>query len=223
MGAASEGEVAAGKTGKRELGGGMARRILLVRHGQTEWSLSGRHTGRTDVPLLDEGRAQAKAVGARLHRPPFDGLPGAEVRTSPLSRAAETCELAGFGERATAWDALAEWDYGDVEGLTSEQVARRRGGEWLIWRDGVGGGESLAELSARADTAVACVRADGRDPDRDVVLFAHGHILRALAARWLGEDIRFAARLALSPAAISILGWAYGEPALERWNDTGHL
>jgi probable phosphoglycerate mutase len=202
----------------------MARRILLVRHGQTEWSVAGRHTGRTDVPLLEEGRGQAKAVGDRLHRPPFDGLPGAEVRTSPLSRAAETCDLAGFGERATVWDALAEWDYGDAEGLTSEEITRRRGGEWLIWRDGVRGGESLAQLSARADEVVAWAREGGpAGRPGDAILFAHGHILRAVAARWLGEDVRFAARLALSPAAISALGWAYGEPALERWNDTGHL
>jgi probable phosphoglycerate mutase len=200
---------------------GMARRILLVRHGQTEWSVAGRHTGRTDVPLMEEGRTQAKAVGARLHRAPWDGLPGAEVRTSPLARAAETCELAGFGERATVWEALAEWDYGDAEGLTSQEVALRRGGEWRIWRDGVTGGESLARLSARADAVVAWARGVGQE--RDAVLFAHGHILRALAARWLDQDVRFAARLGLAPAAISVLGWAYGEPSIERWNDTGHL
>jgi probable phosphoglycerate mutase len=197
----------------------MAPRILLVRHGRTAWSTAGRHTGRTDVPLLDEGRDQAKAMGARLHRAPWRGLPGVEVRSSPLSRAVETCELAGFGERCTTWDALAEWDYGDAEGLTSEQVAERRGGEWVIWRDGVTGGESLAELSARADEVVDWARS----ADRDALLFAHGHILRAVAARWLGEDVRFAARLGLSPATLSVLGWAYGYPAVERWNDAGHL
>jgi broad specificity phosphatase PhoE len=197
----------------------MAPRILLVRHGRTEWSLSGRHTGRTDVPLLDDGRTQAKAVGARLHRTPWDGLPGVEVRTSPLSRAAETCELAGFGERATVWDALAEWDYGEQEGLTTEEIARRRGTDWLIWRDGVTGGETLAELAARADAVVAWARS----AEHGAVLFAHGHILRAVGARWLGQDIRFAAHLGLAPAAFSVLGWAYGEPAIERWNDAGHL
>ncbi|GAB2933126.1 histidine phosphatase family protein [Streptomyces mayteni] len=197
----------------------MAARIVLVRHGRTAWSVAGRHTGHTDVPLLDEGRAQAKALGARLHHAPWDGLPGAEVRTSPLSRARETCELAGFGDRATGWDALREWDYGDQEGLTTEQIRARRGQDWVIWRDDVTGGETMAELSDRADAVVAWAR----DAERDAVLFAHGHILRAIAARWLGEDIRFAARLKLEAAALCALGWAYGEPAIERWNDTGHL
>ncbi|MFD5319041.1 histidine phosphatase family protein [Streptomyces sp. NPDC127098] len=197
----------------------MAARIVLVRHGRTAWSVSGRHTGHTDVPLLDEGRAQAKALGARLHQAPWHGLPGAEVRSSPLSRARETCELAGFGDRVTEWDALREWDYGDQEGLTTEEIRARRGGDWVIWRDDVTGGETMAELSARADAVVAWARA----AERDAVLFAHGHVLRAIAARWLGEDVRFAARLRLDAAALCALSWAYGEPAIERWNDTGHL
>ena len=100
----------------------MAPRILLARHGQTQWSLSGKHTGRTDVPLLDEGRRGAKLLGERLHRAPFDGLPGVEVRTSPLVRARETCELAGFGDRAETWDALMEWDYGAYEGMTPAEI-----------------------------------------------------------------------------------------------------
>lgn len=197
----------------------MAPRILLARHGQTAWSVTGRHTGRTDVPLLDEGRAGAKTLGERLHRAPWDGLPGAEVRTSPLSRAGETCELAGFGDRAQRWDALLEWDYGAEEGLTPEQIAARRGAGWLIWRDGVTDGESLAALSARADEVVAWARS----ADRDVLVFGHGHILRAVGARWLGEDVGFAARLRLEPTALSVLGWSYGTPSIGRWNDTGHL
>ncbi|NGO72925.1 histidine phosphatase family protein [Streptomyces boncukensis] len=196
----------------------MAPRILLVRHGQTEWSVTGQHTGRTDVPLLDEGRRTAKLLGERLHRAPWSGLPDAQVCTSPLSRAAETCELAGFGGART-WDALMEWDYGAYEGLTSEQIRERAGDDWFIWRDGVQGGESLTQLAERADEVVAWARS----ADRDVLLFAHGHILRVLGARWLGYEPAFAARLRLDPASLSILGWAYDSPAVERWNDTGHL
>ncbi|MFE1174584.1 histidine phosphatase family protein [Streptomyces sp. NPDC058773] len=196
----------------------MAARIFLARHGQTEWSLSGRHTGRTDVPLLDEGRRGAELLGERLHRAPWDGLPGVEVRTSPLVRAKETCDLAGFGSRAQPWDALMEIDYGAYEGLTPAEIKAGRP-DWLIWRDGVPEGETLAEVTARADEVIGWARS----ADRDVLVFAHGHILRALGARWLGLDISFGARIRLEPTSLSVLGWAYGEPAIERWNDTGHL
>ncbi|MCW7990761.1 MULTISPECIES: histidine phosphatase family protein [Streptomyces] len=196
----------------------MAPRIFLARHGQTEWSLSGRHTGRTDVPLLDEGRRGAKLLGERLHRAPWEGLPGVEVRTSPLVRASETCELAGFGDRAQPWDALMEIDYGAYEGLTPAEIKSGRP-DWLIWRDGVPEGETLAEVTARADEVIDWARS----ADRDVLVFAHGHILRALGARWLGLGISFGARIRLEPTSLSVLGWAYGEPAIERWNDTGHL
>lgn len=196
----------------------MAPRILLARHGQTEWSLSGKHTGRTDVPLLDEGRRGAKLLGERLQRAPFDGLPGVDVRTSPLSRARETCELAGFGDRAQTWDALMEFHYGAYEGMTPAEIQAIRPG-WLIWRDGVPDGETLAEVTARADEVVAWAR----EADRDVLVFAHGHILRSIGARWLGLPIAFASRIRLNPTSLSILGWAYGEPAIESWNDMGHL
>ncbi|MEU2870063.1 histidine phosphatase family protein [Streptomyces olivoreticuli] len=196
----------------------MAPRILLARHGQTEWSLSGKHTGRTDIPLLDEGRRGAKLLGERLHRAPWDGLRDVEIRTSPLVRAKETCELAGFGDRATDWDALMEWDYGAYEGMTPAEIKAQRPG-WLIWRDGVPEGETLAEVSARADEVVQWARS----ADRDVLIFAHGHILRTIGARWLGLDASFAARIRLDPTSLSILGWAYDAPAIERWNDTGHL
>ncbi|WP_326582564.1 histidine phosphatase family protein [Streptomyces sp. NBC_00487] len=196
----------------------MAPRILLARHGQTEWSLLGKHTGRTDIPLLDEGRRGAKLLGERLHRAPLDGLPGVDVRTSPLSRARETCELAGFGERATEWDTLMEVDYGAYEGLTPAEIQDFRPG-WLMWRDGVPEGETLRQLSARADEVVAWARS----AERDVLVFAHGHILRSIAARWLGLDLGFAARIRLNPTSLSVLGWAYGDPAIESWNDTGHL
>ncbi|MFJ2895771.1 histidine phosphatase family protein [Streptomyces sp. NPDC087218] len=196
----------------------MAPRILLARHGQTEWSVKGNHTGRTDIPLLDTGRAGAKLLGERLHRSPWAELPDLEVRTSPLRRASETCSLAGFGDRAEPWDALLEWDYGAYEGMTPAEIRAIRP-DWLIWRDGVPEGETPAELSARADEIVEWARS----ADRDVLVFAHGHILRALGARWLGEDVTFAARIRLDPTSLSVLGWAYGAPALERWNDTGHL
>ncbi|MGW0532172.1 histidine phosphatase family protein [Streptomyces sp. NPDC003032] len=196
----------------------MAPRILLARHGQTEWSLSGKHTGRTDIPLLDEGRRGAKLLGERLHRAPYDGLPDVEVRTSPLSRARETCEIAGFGDRARTWDALMEFDYGDYEGMTPADIRAVHPG-WFIWRDGVPRGETLARVAARADEVVEWARS----AERDVLVFAHGHILRVIGARWLGLDIDFAARIRLNPTSVSVLGWAYGEPAIESWNETGHL
>jgi probable phosphoglycerate mutase len=196
----------------------MAARILLVRHGQTQWSRLGRHTGRTDIPLTGEGRRTALLLGERLARAPWGGLPDVEVRTSPLRRAAGTAELAGFGARAKEWDALLEWDYGDYEGLTPAQLQDLRPG-FHIWRDGVPGGERLAAVAGRADEVVAWARS----AERDVLVFAHGHILRTLGARWLGLDPAFAASLRLDPASLSVLGWAYGKPALERWNDTGHL
>ncbi|CAM5236670.1 Histidine phosphatase family protein OS=Streptomyces cyaneofuscatus OX=66883 GN=G3I52_07035 PE=4 SV=1 [Streptomyces cyaneofuscatus] len=155
-------------------------------------------------------------ISTTVQRPSWGGLPGVEVRTSPLVRASETCELAGFGERAEPWDALMEWDYGAYEGLTPAQIKADRP-DWLIWRDGVPEGESLAEITARADEVVEWARS----ADRDVLVFAHGHILRVLAARWLGEDVSFGARLRLEPTSLSVLAWAYGLPALERWNDTG--
>jgi broad specificity phosphatase PhoE len=197
----------------------MAARILLVRHGKTEWSSAGRHTSRTDVPLLDEGRRDARRLGERLAREPWNGLPDAEVRTSPLSRARETCEIAGFGERAQEWDALREWDYGAYEGLTTERVRKDTGTDWFIWRDGVVDGESMRQVAERADEVVEWARS----ADRDVLLFAHGHFLRVLGARWLGYETPFGACLSLSAASFSVLGWAYGMPALSRWNDTGHL
>ncbi|WP_411086809.1 histidine phosphatase family protein [Streptomyces sp. 061-3] len=196
----------------------MAPRILLARHGQTEWSVKGNHTGRTDIPLLDAGRAGAKLLGERLHRGQWADLPGLEVRTSPLVRARETCDIAGFADRAQPWDALMEWDYGAYEGMTPAEIQAIRPG-WFIWRDGVPDGETLSELSARADEIVDWARS----AERDVLVFAHGHILRALGARWLGEDVSFASRIRLDPTSLSVLGWAYGAPALERWNDTGHL
>ncbi|GAB2594073.1 histidine phosphatase family protein [Streptomyces capparidis] len=196
----------------------MPPRVVLVRHGETEWSRSGRHTGRTDIPLTAEGERAARLLGERLKGAPWHGLPDVEVRTSPLARAAATCAAAGFGERAKEWDALVEWDYGAYEGRTSPHIREERPG-WVIWRDGVPGGEALADVAARADTVAAWAK----EGERDVVLFSHGHFLRTLAVRWLGLPPSAASAFALTPASLSVLGWAYGEPAIERWNDTAHM
>lgn len=211
----------------------MPARLILVRHGETDWSATGRHTGRTDIPLTDEGRAMARALGARLARAPWLGLPAAQVLTSPLSRARETCELAGFGDRAVDRPELMEWDYGAYEGRTGTDIREHDQPGWLIWRDGVPGGEKISDVATRVDAFIAEVNDDCGTPhpetttmhgaDRDVVVFAHGHLLRILAARWLGLAPEYAQRLKLGTAALSVLSWEYGLPAIEIWNDTSHL
>lgn len=184
-------------------------RALLVRHGATEWSTTGRHTGRTDLPLLPEGNRQAEALAAVLA-----GVPVARVLCSPLLRARETARLAGLGDRAEALEDLREWDYGEYEGRTTAAIRRQRPG-WTPWRDGFPGGETLESLGARADRVVAQVRlAEGL-----VVLFGHGHILRVIAARWLALDPGAGALLALAAGSISLLGWEHGsDPVISAWN-----
>lgn len=196
----------------------MAPRILLARHGQTEWSLLGKHTGRTDIPLLDEGRRGAKLLGERLHRAPLDGLPGVDVRTSPLSRARETCEL---GRLRRAGHRVGHAHGGGLRGVRGTDSRRDPGLPPRLAHVArrCPRGETLRQLSARADEVVAWARS----AERDVLVFAHGHILRSIAARWLGLDLGFAARIRLNPTSLSVLGWAYGDPAIESWNDTGHL
>ncbi|WP_354640596.1 histidine phosphatase family protein [Kitasatospora camelliae] len=211
----------------------MPARIVLVRHGETSWSATGRHTGRTDVPLTEEGRAMARALGTRLAAAPWNGLPGATVLTSPLSRARETCELAGLGDRAIERPELMEWDYGRYEGRTGEDIRATDEPGWLIWRDGVPGGEKLSEVGARADGIIAEIHdlhgiphaatTTMHSADHDVVVFAHGHLLRILTARWLGLPPEYAQRFKLGPASLSVLSWEYGLPAVEIWNDHGHL
>jgi broad specificity phosphatase PhoE len=182
--------------------------IVLVRHGQTEWSRDGRHTGRTDIPLLDEGRRDAEALRAPLARRSL-----VLVLCSPLSRAGETAELAGFGDRIEREDDLLEWDYGDYEGVTTPEIRRARP-DWDLWRDGCPGGESPADVAARADRVLArAAEADG-----DVVLVAHGHILRVVAARWLGLGPEGGALLALSPATLSVLGFERETHVVSSWN-----
>jgi broad specificity phosphatase PhoE len=188
-------------------------RVVLVRHGETEWSRTGRHTGRTDVPLTPEGRGQAAEVGAAL-----SAMTWSLVLTSPLHRAAETCRLAGLGDRARPDPDLEEWDYGDYEGVTTRQILERRPGWWL-WADGCPEGETPTQVAARADRVVARCR----EHEGDVILFAHGHLLRVLGARWVGADPAFGAHLVLSTAAISMLGWEHAMPVIFTWNDTAHL
>ena len=182
--------------------------IWLARHGETEWSRTGRHTGRTDIELTEEGRRQARELDRAL-----EGRDFARVLSSPLSRALETCELAGLGDRAERSEALLEWDYGDYEGLTSPQIRERRPG-WVLWRDGCPGGESPAEIGARVDPLVA----ELLKARADVALFAHGHVLRVLTARWLGLRPGEGALFALETGTLSILGWEHGTSVVRRWN-----
>jgi len=183
--------------------------LVLVRHGETEWSRTGRHTGRTDVPLTAHGRREAEAVGTRLAGRQFD-----RILTSPVSRATETCRLAGFGAQAEAWPDLLEWDYGADEGRTTPEIRTERPG-WTLWRDGVVGGETVEEVGARADHVLARLEA----VDGMVLVFAHGHFLRVLAARWLGLDPSAGRLLALDPATVSDLGTEHEQRVIRRWNE----
>ena len=189
--------------------------IYLARHGETAWSLSGQHTGRTDLPLTEGGERNARALGARLR-----GLVFAKTFTSPLQRAVRTCELAGFGNGAELDPDLMEWDYGQYEGLRTAEILKERP-DWQLFRDGCPGGESPAAIGARADRVVSRVRA----VHGDALLFSSGHILRVLAARWLGLEAAGGRSFVLGTAALCILGYEHnlGEPAIRLWNDTHHL
>jgi probable phosphoglycerate mutase len=188
-------------------------RIFLLRHGATEWSVSGRHTGRTDIALTEEGRRQAERLRARLAQERF-GL----VLVSPLKRARETAELAGFGDAAEVDPDLVEWDYGDYDGRTAAEIRQERPG-WTPWHDGFPGGETLEQMAARAARVVARVR----DAEGDVALFAHGHILRVVAACWLEQPPVEASRYYLSTASLSVLGWERETTVIDRWNEACHL
>lgn len=185
--------------------------LWVVRHGETEWSRTGRHTGRTDVPMLPEGRAQAEEVGRWLARVVPDPV---LVLTSPLSRAAETCRLAGFGDRAQPTDDLLEWDYGDYEGLTTDEIRRERPG-WSLWTDGAPHGETASEVGRRVDRVVATAR----EAAGDVLAFAHGHVLRVLAARWVGLPPAGGRLWTLAAGSVSALGWEREAPVLQLWNE----
>ena len=183
-------------------------RLVLVRHGETEWSRSGRHTGRTDIPLTDRGRAQAVALGVVLRGRAFS-----RVVSSPLGRALETCRLAGFGDRVEVVGDLREWDYGAYEGRTRRDIAAEIPG-WTVWTHPIIGGESLAELGRRADRVITALLPTGGD----VLVFAHGHILRVLAARWIEQAPLLGSRLELATATVSELGWDRELRVVEGWN-----
>lgn len=183
--------------------------LWLVRHGETEWSRDGRHTGLTDVPLTHLGRSQAMAVGRALAGQTFEA-----VWSSPLTRALETARIAGFADRVETTDDLLEWDYGADEGRTTPEIRADRPG-WTIWAKGPRDGESAAEVEARVDRVIERARAISADS----LCFAHGHVLRVLAARWLGLRAADGRLLALSTATLSILGWERETPVVERWND----
>jgi probable phosphoglycerate mutase len=190
------------------------RQIYLVRHGETEWSVNGRHTGRTDIPLTEVGREQAKDLGRRIGDHPF-----ALILTSPLSRAADTARLSGFAD-AERVDDLREWDYGAFEGRKTADI-RAEIPDWSIWTGLWRGGETAQQVGARADRVLArCL-----DPTvtGDTLLFAHGHVLRVLTARWLGLPARQGALFALGTATIGILGWERANRVIETWNEACHL
>lgn len=189
----------------------MATQTILIRHGETAWSLTGQHTGRTDLPLTEHGERRVSHLRGLLREIKF-----AHVLTSPLQRARQTCELAGFGAAARIEPDLPEWDYGDYEGRTSADIHAQRPG-WNVFLDGCPHGESVEQISQRADRVVGALRA----LDGTVAVFSHGHFLCALAMRWIGLPVRDGRHFALDTASLSILGYEHsgGEPpAITRWN-----
>ena len=188
--------------------------IYLARHGETAWSLAGRHTGRTDIPLTERGERNAQRLGQRLA-----GLAFVRVLSSPLQRAARTCNLAGFGARAEVDPNLVEWDYGEYEGLTTAQIRATRPG-WDLFRDGCPGGESPAQVGERADRSVSRLR----DIQGNALVFSSGHFLRVLAARWVGLEPSAGRCFLLQAASLSALGYEndLSRPVIRFWDDTRH-
>lgn len=186
--------------------------VYLARHGETAWTVSGQHTGLTDIPLTERGEDAARRLSECL-----TGLSFVKVLTSPLQRAARTCELAGFGDAATVDRDLVEWNYGQYEGLRTMEIRTQRA-DWQLFRDGCPGGETPAQIGARADRVVSRVRAVGGD----VLLFSSGHFLRVLAARWLGLDVAGGVHFLLGTASLSVLGYEHdvSEPVIRLWNET---
>ncbi|MGO4123402.1 histidine phosphatase family protein [Inquilinus sp. YAF38] len=186
--------------------------LYLVRHGETEWSRSGKHTGRTDIPLTEAGEAAARGVAGRLQ-----GLSFAAVWSSPSLRARTTCALAGFGTGAVIKDDLAEWDYGAYEGITTKQILAERPG-WQLFRDGCPQGEDAAQVGARADAVIG----QFRQAAGTVLVFSSSHFLRVLAARWLGLPPQDGSRFVLDTASLSVLGYEHDltEPVIRRWNQS---
>ena len=184
--------------------------VVLVRHGETDWTRSGRHTGVSDIPLTAAGRGQARDLGRLLRAWSF-----ALVLTSPSSRARETCRLAGFEDRAVVEPELREWNYGRYEGLTTHEIRKQESG-WTVWDGPTPEGEIPEEVAARADGIIERAKGTGGN----TVLFGHGHMLRVLASRWVSGDPRDGRHLALATASISVLGWERDTPVLQLWNRT---
>jgi broad specificity phosphatase PhoE len=182
--------------------------IYLIRHGETEWSLNGRHTGSSDIPLTENGRRVARQWRAYSGTKTFD-----LVLTSPLQRAQETCRLAGLAEHAQIDRDLTEWDYGDYEGLTPQEI-RAKQPTWMIFNDGCPGGESPEQVGARVDRVIARLRA----VSGDAAVFAHGHVLRVFGARWLGLPAAGGSHFLLETATLCVLSSYHGQPAIKRWN-----
>ena len=182
--------------------------VVLARHGETEWSRDLKHTGRSDLPLTDRGRAEAEKL-----RPAFAGRSFARVLSSPLERALDTCRLSGLGDSAKLSDDLLEWDYGEYEGITTAEIREGRP-DFYLWRDGCPGGESAADVGARVDRVVTALRS----LDGDAVLFSHGHVLRVLTARWLGLGPESGALFKLDTGTLSALGYERKTPVITRWN-----
>jgi broad specificity phosphatase PhoE len=192
----------------------MVAQIFLIRHGETEWSLSGRHTGRTDLPLTENGERRASRLRELLRGVTFD-----QVLASPLQRARRTCDLAGFGAAARVDADLQEWDYGDYEGRTTADIRAQRPG-WSVFRDGCPRGESVEQISQRADRVLARLR----PMDGTAALFSHGEFLRALAVRWIGLPVGEGRHFALDTASWSVLGYEHPDrevPAISHWNCRG--
>ena len=189
--------------------------VYLARHGETEWTISGRHTGLTDLPLTERGERNARRLEERLR-----GVRFTKVFTSPLQRAKRTCELAGFGAVAVIDPDLIEWNYGEYEGRITADIHRERP-DWQLFRDGCPGGESPYDIAIRADRAVQRVRA----VEGNVLIFSSGHFLRVLAARWLGLDVTHGRYFVLSTASLSALGYEHNrfEPVIRLWDDTRHV
>ncbi len=189
--------------------------VYLARHGETAWSLSGQHTGRTDLPLTQRGEYNARQLRDRLK-----GLTFVKVFTSPLQRASRTCALAGFGAEAEVDPNLLEWDYGQYEGLRSAEIVAKRP-DWHLFRDGCPGGETPEQVGARADRVVSQVRAS----PGDVLLFSSGHFLRVFAARWIGLEPMAGRYFLLNTASLSALGYEHdrSEPVIRLWDDTRHV
>lgn len=184
--------------------------IWLARHGETEWSITGQHTGRTDIPLTPHGEEQAAALGRMLGDRQF-----ARVLTSPLQRARRTCEIAGYGSVAEDHEGLLEWDYGELDGKTTVEMVEERPG-WNLWQDGPPAGETLQSATARVQAVIEeCLAASGPS-----LLFAHGHILRILGACWIEMPPEHAQRLYLSTASLSVLGWERSTRVISTWNCT---